>query len=78
MLALERSTFCKPYCFFIFTIAGLIAFDKGVNFILKRYLLGLMAQIFHLQLFAGEEFLDSEVGLKSIKMQEYLPLVVFT
>ena len=54
--------------------AGLITFTKVANFIKKRYLTG---QMYNVQPFWGEEFLDSgHLGRGKIQemLQEYIPL----
>ena len=65
----------KWYPFQIFLPpAGLITFAKVANFIRKRYLTG---QMYNVQPFWGEEFLDSgHLGRGKIQemLQEYIPL----
>ena len=65
----------KWYPFQIFLPpAGLITFTKVANFIRKRYLTG---QMYNVQPFWGEEFLDSgHLGRGKIQemLQEYIPL----
>ena len=68
----------KWYPFQIFLPpAGLITFVKVANSIRKRYLTG---QMYNVQPFWGEEFLDSgHLGRGKIQemLQEYMPLCYF-
>ena len=71
----RRMMIHKWYPFQIFwRPAGLITFVKVANFIRKRYLTG---QMYNVQPFGGEEFLDSgQLGRGKIQeiLQEDIPL----